>query len=150
MDIILKKATIEDIPKLIEVEKRVMGPKTYSGIDNEKEWLDEFGKQNQTIFLILKDNKVVGDVSYEKNADGSVYFSGLVVDPKFQGMSIGRKATEIILEEVKDAKKIYLVTHPENMPAIKLYSSLGFVVKEQKENYYGDGQPRVLMVKENK
>lgn len=52
-----------------------------------------------------------------------------------------------ILALAKSAPKIDLVTHPENTKAIRLYESLGFKIAERKENYYGDGEPRVVLVK---
>jgi len=41
-------------------------------------------------------------------------------------------------------KRIELVTHPDN-PALKLYESLGFTVESRKENYWGDGEPRLVL-----
>jgi ribosomal protein S18 acetylase RimI-like enzyme len=55
----------------------------------------------------------------------------------------------MILEELKDYKRIELVTHPDNKSAIKLYFSFGFLTEKQMENYFGDGEPRILMAKTN-
>lgn len=146
MKIVLKKATIKDIPELVAVEKKLTGLKTFSAMATEKEWQDEFKKDNFTIYLIMNDGKVVGNVSYEKNPDGSVYLSGFAIDPEFQGKGIGRQVMNQIMEELASAKKITLMTHPENTAAVKLYSSFGFVVRSRKENYFGDGEPRIEMV----
>ncbi len=142
-----QKATVKDIPKLISIEQKVAGLKIYSAMTKEKEWEEEIGKDNATVYLVMKDNVAVGDISYEKRNDGA-YISGLVVGPQFQGMGIGREIMRRIMEELKDVKKIELVTHPENGVAIKLYTSFGFAVKERKENYFGDGEPRIVLVKE--
>ena len=55
---------------------------------------------------------------------------------------------KFILEELSDAKTIELATHPKNEAAIKLYASFGFIVTSQKENYFGDNEPRIIMIKE--
>ncbi len=146
--IYLQKATEKDIPTLLSIEKKLVGIKTVSAITTEKEWLNEFNNKNETIYLIFRDGVVVGDTSYEKKPDGSVYLSGLVIDPQFHGQGIGRRTMEIIMEELKDVKIFKLVTHPENNIAIKLYQSFGFVIKSRIENYFGDNEPRIEMVKE--
>lgn len=59
---------------------------------------------------------------------------------------IGRAVLEQILSEFQYVKRIDLVTHPEN-PALGLYQSLGFAVEERKENFYGDGEPRLVLAR---
>ena len=144
----LKKATIKEIPVLLSIEKKIDGLKTVSAMTTEKDWQDEFGKKDAEIYLIFEDGIIVGDTSYEKRPDGSAYLSGLVIEPKFQGQGIGRKVMEIIMKELKNAKTIKLVTHPENSAAIKLYLSFGFVIKAWKDNYFDDGEPRIELIKE--
>jgi ribosomal-protein-alanine N-acetyltransferase len=73
------------------------------------------------------------------------YIDGILVKPSHQGRGLGRAATVKLLEELKDIPLVDLVTHPDNERAIKLYESLGFVVGERKENYFGDGEPRIVM-----
>jgi ribosomal protein S18 acetylase RimI-like enzyme len=53
-----------------------------------------------------------------------------------------------LLDEVGDKKPFELVTHPENTSAIITYLKSGFKIKAWKDNYFGDGQPRILLVKE--
>jgi len=144
-EITLKRATLEDIDKILEVEKSVIGTKIYSGLagrdDTTKEITDNF------FYLIEKDGKVVGDIAYEMKDDGQAYISGLAVDKKFQRQGIARKAMQMLLEQLKDIKLIGLVTHPENEPAINLYKSFGFKqIGEPMENYFGDGEPRIKML----
>ena len=148
-NIILKKATIKDIPVLLAIENKLANLKTFSAMTSEKEWQDEFSKDNVVIYLILKDEIVVGDSSYERKPDGSVYLSGLAIDPQFQKQGIGREVMRLTMEELNNVKTIRLMTHPENSGAIKLYLSFGFVIKSWKDNYYGDGEPRIEMIKEN-
>jgi ribosomal-protein-alanine N-acetyltransferase len=50
-----------------------------------------------------------------------------------------------LLEEAKGCARIDLVTHPDNAAAIALYGSLGFALESRKEDYFGDGEPRVVM-----
>ncbi len=144
MAIHLKKAEISDISALLEIEKSVAGTKIYSPMLTESEWLEEFKKG--VIYLIQKDGVAVGSISYEKKGEDNAHISGLAVDPKFQGQGIAKEALTQLLQELKDMKRIDLVTHPDNVKALKLYESLGFKVESRKENYFGDGEPRVVLV----
>ena len=85
---------------------------------------------------------------YDEKGDVA-YISYMVVDPAYQGRGVARKALISVLEELKGKRRIELVTHPDNAKALKLYQSLGFIVEGRKENYYGDGEPRLMLVKEN-
>lgn len=140
----LKKATLEDIDKYLVIEKSVIGPRTYSGITDKDEAKEEF--QNNQIYFIKKDGKIVGTIQYEIKSLDHAYLSGLAIDPRFQRQGIGRKAIKLILQELKDIKRISIITHPDNAVALKLYQSFGFIIESRKENYYGDGEPRLMLV----
>ncbi|MEK7629438.1 MAG: GNAT family N-acetyltransferase [Patescibacteria group bacterium] len=144
MIINLNKASSEDIPKLLEIERSAAGIKTYSAMLDENEWRNEI--QNNTVYIIENEGKMVGSISYERKSDDHVYISGLVINPSFQNQGIARQVMNVILKELKDIKRIDLVTHPDNSPALKLYQSLGFVIESRQENYFGDGEPRLILV----
>lgn len=141
--ILLKNANKQDIPVLLELEKSVSGTKIYSPMLTEEEWKEELLKNK--VFLIEKDNIIVGNISYENKPDNSIYLSGLVVNPHFQRQGVARSALVQLLNKLKDVSRVELVTHPENSSALALYQSLGFIVKDRRENYYGDGEPRLLL-----
>ena len=144
MIIHLKKANVSDISTLLMLEKSVAGTMIYSPMLKESEWVEEFKKG--VIYLIEKDNIVVGSVAYEKKDEDHVYISGLVIHPQSQGQGIAHKALQKLLEELNNIKRIDLVTHPENERALKLYQSFGFKIESRKENYFGDGEPRLVLV----
>ncbi len=144
--ILLEKVTVKDIDQYLAIEKSVIGPKTYSGIKDENEAKEEF--RNNQIYFIKKDGKIVGTIQYEMKSHDHAYLSGLVIDPHFQGQGIGCEASKLILNKLKNMKRINVVTHPDNAAALKLYQSLGFIIESRKENYYGDGEPRLVLVLE--
>jgi len=146
-EIILRKAKNEDIPRFIEIEKDAES-KIYSATTTEKEWQEEFAKENATVYAIAKGKDVVGDISYEIKDKSTAYISGLCIDKNFQGQGVGKEAVKLMLGDLKNFEKIELATHPDNTNAIKLYKSFGFETKSQIENYFGDGQPRIIMVLE--
>jgi len=141
----LARATIKDVQTLLEIEKTTIGLKLYSGYFNEKE-VEEYVK-NSIVYLIKNNDDIVGSISYDIIDSDHADVSGLVIKPEFQRRGFGRKAMELLFEELKGYKKLSLVVHPENH-ALKLYESLGFVQESRKENYFGDGQPRMIMIKQ--
>lgn len=148
MKIEYKTATVADIPTLIAIEQTVAGNKNYSPTLDGGEWKDALTKER--VYLLEKGGELVGSASYEIRSDGTVYISGLVVVPKFQGKGIGRDVMHKILADVSGAKRIELVTHPDNAVALRLYEQLGFSIESRKENYYDDGEPRLILALERR
>lgn len=138
----LERAGEADIATLIDIEKSIGDAHTYSSMLEEEEWREEL--RGNSIFLLRHGNDVVGSISYEEKSPEHLYISGVVVRPEFQGQGIARAALQKVLEEHSTAKRIDLVTHPDN-PALKLYESLGFRVESRHENYWGEGEPRLLL-----
>lgn len=141
----LIRATTKDIQTLLEIEKTTIGLKLYSGYFDEKE-VEEYVK-NSIVYLIKNNNDIVGSISYDVMDSDHVDISGLVVKPEFQKQGMARMAMELLFEKLKDYKKLSLCVHPDNH-ARKLYESFGFKVESCKENYFGDGEPRLIMVKQ--
>ncbi len=138
----LRSATATDVSRYVEIEQRV-GSRTYATITDPEEALGEINKGS--MYMIEVDGAVVGRVAYERKDDGSVYLSDLVIEPAYQNRGLGRVALAKVLEEVGDAKKVWLVTHPDNANAIHLYESFGFAQTGRKEDYFGDGEPRIIL-----
>src|SRR3989344_1532734 len=146
-EITFEKMTADDADAFIELEKKIIHLKVYSGMTDT----DEVRKEIETneCYLIKKDGKIVGSMEYQMKGPDEAYFGGLVVDPDYQGQGITRKAAEFRLEKAKGAKRVWLVTHPHNSKVIRLYLSLGFVVESWKDDYYGDGEPRLVLAREH-
>lgn len=142
----LKEAEVSDISKLIEIEKSVAG-KMYAAVVNEDDWEKRLKKNK--VYLIKKGNEAAGDLCYRKKYQDQdiIYISGLAIAPSFQGKGIAREALVKLMQELKDVERVELVTHPENLRAIELYKSLGFVVESRSENHYGDGEPRLILAR---
>lgn len=136
-------ATEHDIAKFIELESSAEGLRTYSPMTEPREVNEAIEKED--VFFIRSGDQVVGNVSYERISPTHGYISGLIVRPEFQGQGIGRRAMVAVLKELRNVPYIDLVTHPDNERAIALYESLGFKRGEVKQNYFDDGEPRMVM-----
>lgn len=146
-NLIFKKATEDDADKIFELELATIKDKTYSCFSNRDEVLKEF--DDNEIYLIYRNGQLVGSTEFQMKSPDHAYLSGLVVDPRFQGQGIGREAVLFCLKKLKGVKRIDLVTHPDNFKMINLCQSLGFKIEKRIENYYGDGEPRLMLVKED-
>lgn len=142
-DITFQKATINDADTFFDLERKVSHLKTYSGSLDKKEAIEEI--ENNEVYLIKKGDLIIGSTEYQMQGPNHAYMSGLVIDPAFHGQGIARKAIEFRLAKLKDIKRIDLVTHPHNSKMIRMYLSYGFIIESWKDNYFGDGEPRIVL-----
>lgn len=145
-EITFQKATVNDIKVFIELEKKVAHLKIYSGIIDEDGAREEI--ENNEVYFIKKDDKIIGSMEYQVKSPNEAYLGGLVIDPDFQGQGFAREAIKFRLDKLKGFKRIWLVTHPHNNKIIRLYLSYGFTIESWKDNYYGDGEPRLVLALE--
>ena len=143
-ELTLERMTDKDVDEFFALEKRVLVPKIYNPIVSEADALEEI--RDNTLFFIKKGPEIVGKIAYQTKPDGT-YISNMSVLPEYRGHGIAREAMEMVLETLGSSQRIWLVAHPENVKALSLYTSLGFVVEKQVENYYGDGEPRLVLAK---
>ncbi len=140
----LERMTDKDAEEFFALDKEVALPRMYTPNETIEETLEEI--RDNELFFIKKGLQSVGMIAYQTKPDGSTYISNMAVLPEYRGQHIARTAMEMILNIIGPAPKIWLVVHPENV-ALNLYTSLGFIVEKQVENYYGDGEPRLVLVK---
>ncbi len=142
-DLLFRKAVSDDVEAYLDLERHVSNNRTYSAILDRNEALRELAENE--VYLAYKDGQLVGSVAYQIQGPDTAYLSGIVVYPAFQGQGIGRAMAEFRLGKVSGVQRVYLVTHPENRRAIALNESLGFRFEKRVENYFGDGEPRIVM-----
>ena len=94
------------------------------------------------IYLCLDNDRPVGAFCYKGNNEDEVELMQFMVLPEYQGKGVGKYMLRKFLEYVK-GKNIHVVTHPLNTPALVLYLKHGFCINGWKDNYYGDGEPRL-------
>ncbi len=73
----------------------------------------------------------------------------LIVLPEYKGKGYGKEIIQYMLSIMK-IERVWLVTHPKNKRALLLYLKSGFEINGYKEDYYGDGQPRVVLTLQKK
>ena len=142
--ITLQPASLADAEEIMVIEKSASG-KTYSALKNAKAILDCL--KNNVVFLIKKGQTVIGSVNYEIIKKNHARIESLALYPKFRGYGYAYLALKSLLKKMNKYKRVDLTVHPHNIPAIKTYLALGFIIESWKDNCYGDGEPRLIMVK---
>jgi ribosomal protein S18 acetylase RimI-like enzyme len=141
----LAEAGVEDATTLLSIEKRVGVSRIYEPRVTLADALKEIA-ENSLYFITLAD-KPIGTASFRQHADGTVYIGNVSVDPQYRNNGVARAAMTFLLNKTKHATRLELVTHPDNNPALNLYHSLGFTLEATIGNYFGDGEPRVRLVR---
>lgn len=142
--VLLERATRKDLKAVADIEKEAQS-KTYSALIDEAE-LKNF-INNEFVFLIKRQNVILGLIAYKIVKKNVVYLDGLVVRKKFRRKGIAKQTVTIILKKISKYPRIELLVHPSNNPALCLYLPLGFFIESWKDNYFGDGEPRLMLVK---
>lgn len=91
------------------------------------------------IYFALVDGEVLGAAGLKHQGDGEYELTKMGVRPKAQGLGVGRKLMEIIIERfhARGGEKLYLETNAVLKPAISLYEKYGFVhVKSRADTPY--------------
>lgn len=137
------RATAQDASQLAVFESIVADPKLY-GIPATQQTAEKTISENEFYFIKLND-KIVGTFSYQICPDQTAYIGNLAIHPDYRGKGLASSAMAYVISCLDAATRIELVTHPDNAPALKIYQTLGFRIKASKENYFGDGEPRLLL-----
>lgn len=141
-----RRATPEDADAFLALERSVAGTRMYSGSADKAEALQEIAENE--VYLIYRGEQLVGSAAFQMKGPDHAYLSGVVVYPDYQRQGIAREAALFRLRKLQGVKRIDLVTHPGNFKTINLWKSLGFEVEKRIENYFGDGEPRLVLAKE--
>ncbi len=99
--------------------------------------------QGSESYILYDEDAPAGFFAFKKDQDG-IEVKAIVVDPEKQGKGYGRAMMRKLLE-LTAGNKLHLVTHPKNTSAIVFYLKSGFEIYGWKDNYYGDGEPRLLL-----
>ena len=137
-----RKASLNDWEIISSLEKSVAN-KFYFPIIKEKEVKDYVNKSE--VYVIEKDRKPIGTVSYEEKSKYHAYIDGLTINPKYQGRGYGSEAIHWLTKKLSEYKRVDLVTHPHNSKSIIIYLKNGFLIDGWRDNYFGDGEPRIVL-----
>lgn len=145
MNIILKEEKISEIlPTIFNLDEKIFTEKYH----RRSSTMDELSGhlKDCKVYMAYDQKKPIGYISYRQK-DNDIELMDLAVIPEYQNKGIGTLLMNTLLENIK-RQNITLATHPFNSQAIRFYLKFGFKIAKWKDNYFGNNQPRLILIKE--
>ncbi|MCC9168291.1 GNAT family N-acetyltransferase [Pontibacter harenae] len=143
----IRKANLDDLLAIRKIDKHLFNYESYP-VFVLRQFLDI---TNGLVKVAALAEETVGyTIGHYNQETAEAWVLSLGVMPGHRGKQIGQKLQQELLNDIaaKGASKITLTVHPENASAIRIYEKSGFVKTEAQQDYYLDGTPRLLMVKQ--
>jgi ribosomal-protein-alanine N-acetyltransferase len=142
--IVIRKATVEDLPILLGLERACFSKARYT-----KDQIDWFLKgENEETFLFFDEKDPVGSVMLSaRGSKGKVVSIG--VHPDWRKKGVARELMKVAEDWFADsgASEVDLEVGVQNREALNLYSTLGYEVVKLIQGYYGGKEDAYLMRK---
>ena len=118
-------------------------------------WSERFFRQELQVecarsLLVQLDGRIVGYILFWL-LPGEIDIHNVAVHPDFRRRGLGRHLLEQVITEARSraSTRITLEVRKSNLPAQKLYESMGFAYNGIRKNYYSDdGEDALLMALE--
>jgi len=141
----IRDAIIEDAGEIFKIEQNVF--KDYWSLKSIK---SEFLNSTNSYISVLEiDNNIVGYI-FQRIIYNQSHIVNLAIDVPFQHKGYGKFLLKNVLKKNSQDTDVFLEVKEANLPAIKLYSDLGFEEIKKNDRYYSDGSNAVFMLKKNK
>jgi ribosomal protein S18 acetylase RimI-like enzyme len=140
---LLKRADTDDVDAIVAFEALVMNKRLYgSPLDHAaaKSEID-----TNEYYLYINESHVVATGALRRRDDGSIYLSNIAVHPAARRKGIARAMMRHLLLLCDTAPSLDLAVHSDNHAARSLYVSLGLSPMQIREDFFGDGEPRLIM-----
>lgn len=146
-NVVIQKAITADLAQLAVLEQQVFDDVVYPAFFFRQAldlWPD---------FLLLawQGESLVGYILAASGQQGlqRIGILSLAVSPKAQGLGIGKQLLQSLLQAVpSQCQQLWLTVAPDNQPALALYQKFGFFCEKTEADYYGEGEDRLLLVKQ--
>ena len=141
----IRNAIIDDAKEIFNIEKKVF--KDHWSLKSIKSELNNLKYSKISVLEI--ERKIIGYV-FQRIIDDQNHIINVAIDIPFQHKGYGRFLLKNILKEDSDDTNVFLEVKEANLPALKLYTDLGFEEVQRKDSYYSDGSNAIFMLKRNK
>ena len=140
-----KRADKIDVDRIVAFEAKVMNKKLYGKPLDRDAARSEINSNEY--HLHLRDGRLIATGAFRRREDASAYLSNIAVHPEMRRQGLARAMLMHLLTFCHDAPSIDLAVHPDNQPALALYASVGFTPTRCQEDFFRDGEPRLIMVR---
>lgn len=141
----IRAANESDLEQIMQIEKASFGNDSWSKSNMKSELL-----ARHTTYLVAEENNIViGYAGLSKLASSkSSDIQTIAVSDSHRGVGVGRSLIQNLLDYAREqgAKEVFLEVREDRPIPHRLYSSLGFVTIDRRENYYQpDGVAAIVM-----
>ncbi len=142
-DIIFDTLKPEYVSEIAQIEKLC-----FASPWSENQIMAETENPLTVYSVAIKDKKVIAYGGFWSVA-GDAQITNIAVHPDYQGMKIGSRILENLLNEAKNRgeSQLTLEVRESNTKAIKLYTKYGFEIVGTRKNYYEGTETAVLMTR---
>lgn len=141
----IRIATEADLEPIMQIEKACFGKDAWS----KSNMKSELSAPHTTYVVAEESNSLIGYAGLSKLANStSSDIQTIAVSESHRGIGVGRLLMESLLDFAKKqkAKEVFLEVREDRPTPQSLYSSLGFVAIDRRENYYQpDGVAAIVM-----
>lgn len=139
---IIKEMTARHIKAAAEIEKQC-----FVHPWSEQSLASEMQGENSIFLMAFEGEEPVGYVGVSVIVDEG-YMGNLAVLEKYRRQGVGRALMTELINRSKEQKLAFITleVRPSNIPAVKLYESLGFIEAGRRKNYYKDPNEDALLL----
>ncbi len=141
MDLKFREMTVEDLDAVYRINTQSFTTDAWSRNALEREFKLPYSHR----IVVEAEGQVVG-YAFVWLIKEEAFIMTLAVSPEWRRKGIGRWLLKRIVETFKDkAEVISLDVRKSNIPAIRLYRSMGFEVVKERPKFYSDGENALMM-----
>jgi len=142
---LVKKLEPGLVERLVQLDKEAFGE---GGMN---EWHLVPMIRHGRVYVFKKGKEIIGSIQYLMDWENPhrAYMYGVSIAKEFRGAGIG---SELLIETLKivfkeNITEVELTVDPNNVRAVSIYESkLGFKVTDSRQNEYGEGEHRLVMI----
>ena len=139
MDVILRQATPDDVPFLLELREITMGEylRNIGMPTSQEDYLRRIQYKYDCAEIITVNNQPIGlyKVEYQPN-EALWYLIQIQITPQYQGQGIGYQLIHQLIQQAQKSNLKVGLSVIKTNPALRLYKRLGFTIVDEKQHEY--------------
>jgi len=137
----IRDARLDDLDAIFKIEERSFADPYPKGL------LKAFFFLPGAYIVAVSEEMIIGYAVGIIRYESLGHVVSIAVDEKVRRKGVGERLMTEIIERLcrRGAKRVRIEVRESNLPAIKLYTKLGFTIEGKIKRYYADGESALLM-----